>query len=288
MRYSDFQEKSNRGTFGFPIQLYYVDHTHPQYEMPLHWHMECELILILKGEFLLHVNGRALRLSKGQCAFIPAEFIHGGIPRECVYECVVFQGESFLSGSAACLNEYRSACECGRLTQTVFEPGSCAGRLADALFELMEKESAGYVFKTTGLLWQLMGEILAQSSRQSQTSQIGGASRQSARIKRVLARIRNDYSKPLTLADMARTAGLNPQYLCKVFKQVTGKTPVDYLNYYRIECAGEMLCFEYMTVTEIAYQCGFGDLSYFNRLFKRQKQMTPTQYRKTHASLWSK
>ena len=35
MRYIDYQEKSVRGTFGFPIQLYYVDYTHPQYEMPL-------------------------------------------------------------------------------------------------------------------------------------------------------------------------------------------------------------------------------------------------------------
>lgn len=49
MKYSDFQERTTRGTFGFPIQLYYVDRDHPQYEMPLHWHMECELILVLKG-----------------------------------------------------------------------------------------------------------------------------------------------------------------------------------------------------------------------------------------------
>ena len=49
MRYTGYQENKSRGTFGFPIQLYYVDANHPQYEMPFHWHMECELILVLAG-----------------------------------------------------------------------------------------------------------------------------------------------------------------------------------------------------------------------------------------------
>ena len=58
------------------------------------------------------------------------------------------------------------------------------------------------------------------------------------------------------------------------------KTPIDYLNYYRIESAAEELSASYKSVTDIALSCGFNDLSYFNRLFKRQKNMTPTAYRK--------
>lgn len=288
MKYSDFQERTTRGTFGFPIQLYYVDRDHPQYEMPLHWHMECELILVLKGVFNLYVNGKSIKLNGGQSAFIPGGFIHGGIPENCVYECVVFQMETFLGSSAKCLDEYRNACENGQIRELIFERNSRNGKLADSIFELMETESPGYVFKTTGLLWQLTGNLIETCERSDIKINTNKIYKQNARIKRVLAKIRNDYSKPIKLEDLARIAGLNPQYLCKVFKQVTGKTPIDYLNYYRIECAGEMLCFEYMTVTETALQCGFGDLSYFNRLFKRQKHMSPTEYRKKHAGLWSK
>ena len=64
MRYSGYHENKTRGTFGFPIQLYYVDNNHPQYEMPFHWHMECELILILEGEFNLTVNSVKHTLKK--------------------------------------------------------------------------------------------------------------------------------------------------------------------------------------------------------------------------------
>ena len=42
MRYLAFHERMVRGTFDFPIELYYVDALHPRYEMPFHWHMECE------------------------------------------------------------------------------------------------------------------------------------------------------------------------------------------------------------------------------------------------------
>ena len=64
---------------------------------------------------------------------------------------------------------------------------------------------------------------------------------------------------------------MNPRYFCRVFRQLTGRTPIDYLNYYRIECAAELLCAEEDSVTDIALSCGFGDPGYFARLFRRHK-----------------
>lgn len=282
MRYSDYQEKSTRGTFGFPIQLYYVDSSHPQYEMPMHWHMECELILVLKGSFRLYVNGKSGLIHAGQSAFIPSEFIHGGIPSDCIYECVVFHMESFLKSSVQCLEAYSRAFESGLINEMYFEKNSPCGALADAIFESMEKENSGYTFKTTGLLWQLTGNIIENAEKNEGKASSDKIYKRNARIKRVLTKIRSDYSKPLRLEELAREAGLNPQYLCKAFRRMTGKTPIDYLNAYRIDCAAQMLSIESMSVTEAALACGFGDLSYFNRLFKRHKSMTPTAYRKKY------
>ena len=50
MKFLASHESSTRGTFDFPIELYYVDKMHPRYEMPFHWHMEFELMLVLSGE----------------------------------------------------------------------------------------------------------------------------------------------------------------------------------------------------------------------------------------------
>ena len=263
MRYIGYHENKSRGTFGFPIQLYYVDSSHPQYEMPFHWHMECELILVLGGKFHLSINGVSHTLEKGQSVFIPSEFIHGGTPENCTYECVVFDMESFLSQSPKCIEKYNNALDSGVISEMIFE----------------SKESVAYTFTTTGLLWQLIGYIIEQKSQIAPSVQ-NTVYRKNKQIKKVLTKIRNDYSKQLTLDDLANEAQLNKQYFCRAFKQVTGKTPIDYLNYYRIECAAEQLSLSYLSITDIALACGFNDLSYFNRLFKRNKGVTPSNYRK--------
>lgn len=135
--------------------------------------------------------------------------------------------------------------------------------------KIWKRKAVAYTFATTGLLWQLIGYILEQKSQIAPSSQ-NAVYRKNKQIKKVLTKIRNDYSKPLTLDDLAEEAQLNKQYFCRAFRQATGKTPIDYLNYYRIECAAEQLSLSYVSITEIALSCGFNDLSYFNRLFKRQ------------------
>ncbi|MDO4364036.1 MAG: AraC family transcriptional regulator, partial [Clostridia bacterium] len=162
--------------------------------------------------------------------------------------------------------------------EMIFDSTSKCGKIIDELFVNMEKEGSTYTFTTTGLLWQFIGEVLEQKSP-CHTDDFDTVYRKNKQIKRVLTKIRNDYSKPLTLDDLAREAHLNSQYFCRAFKELTGKSPIDYLNYYRIECAAEQLRLPDLSVTEVALSCGFNDLSYFNRMFKRRKNMTPTQYR---------
>ena len=53
---TSFYEKKQHGTKEFPVAYYYVDHTHPQYNMPFHWHTEWELIRVRSGQLVLHVD----------------------------------------------------------------------------------------------------------------------------------------------------------------------------------------------------------------------------------------
>ena len=73
MKFLASHESSTRGTFDFPIELYYVDKMHPRYEMPFHWHMEFELMLVLSGEFSLLIDGRSYLLHKGDAGPSTAE-----------------------------------------------------------------------------------------------------------------------------------------------------------------------------------------------------------------------
>lgn len=282
MRYLASYERSVRGTFDFPIELYYVDSTHLRYEMPYHWHMEHELVLVLQGTLHLAVDGTQYDLAAGDSLMIPDGAIHGGTPDSCIYECVVFDLERFMPDASKCGTRLADLRASGARLEYRFSAGSTPATLASDLFQSMETENSGYEFTTTGLLWQLLGEILVHRLYRTTNSENLRQSHQIRAVKNVLNRIRNDYAKSLTLQDLASEAGLNPNYFCRSFRQVTGKTPMEYLNYYRIECAAELLCNTQDSITDIAFQCGFQDSSYFGRIFRRMKATTPRAYRKAH------
>ena len=89
------------------------------------------------------------------------------------------------------------------------------------------------------------------------------------------------FSEPVTLEQIAAQAEMSPRYFCRFFQELTHRSPIEYLNYYRIEQAGDRLLHSALSVTEIAYNCGFNDLSYFIRVFKRLKGVTPKKYEET-------
>ena len=71
---------------------------------------------------------------------------------------------------------------------------------------------------------------------------------------------------------------MNPKYFCRYFRSMTERTPIDYLNYYRIECACEMLSTKDISIKEVALSCGFNDESYFIKTFHKYKGITPKQF----------
>ena len=146
MKFLASHESSTRGTFDFPIELYYVDKMHPRYEMPFHWHMEFELMLVLSGEFSLLIDGRSYLLHKGDAAIISAGAVHGGTPSDCVYECVVFDMNRFLGSGSVCQAKYNALFERGAQIEPYQPVGSVTCQLIDRLFEAMEKEPEGYEF----------------------------------------------------------------------------------------------------------------------------------------------
>jgi len=99
-------------------------------------------------------------------------------------------------------------------------------------------------------------------------------------MKPVLEYIESHYSTAVTLEDLAQVAGMNPKYFCRVFRSLIHHSPVDYLNFYRIEQAANLLDSTDLPVTEVGNRCGFWESSYFTKVFKKYKGTTPAAYRR--------
>lgn len=247
--------------------------------MPLHWHLEYEIITVLRGSFSLSLDGETTLMNPGDCAVISAGVIHGGIPNECIYECLVFDLQAFLQYMPICsksLGEFLF--EPSSITG-IYKKGSTTSDIADKIFDSMECERRGYELVCIGLMWQLLGEFASSFSKfiTSETKSSG----QISKLKNVLSFMHKNYNRHITLDELARTAGMSPKYFCKVFKELTDKTPVEYLNYYRIESACEMLTLTDETITEVAMNCGFNDMSYFSKTFSKFKGISPNKFRQT-------
>ena len=148
------------------------------------------------------------------------------------------------------------------------------------LLDAMHFRQPGYEFLAQGLLFQMIGLIL-QHHLYSHTEEPGRkTTEQLLSLKNAMAFIQENYSQKITLAQLAKAAGMSPKYFCSFFYDMTQKTPVEYLNFYRIECACEQLLSTEDTVTEIAFSCGFNDVSYFTKTFRKYTDTTPLLYRR--------
>ena len=94
-------------------------------------------------------------------------------------------------------------------------------------------------------------------------------------FKKIMEYIDGHYQEDIRLADLAACVNMTPNYFCRYFKEITHRSPMDYLNYYRVEAACERLAYTDKTVSEIAYECGFQDASYFVKVFRHYKNLTP-------------
>ncbi len=283
-----YNELIERGTEHFPIELYLVDKNHSRYEMSSHWHNEIELIRIISGKLNVKLNSREYLAEKNDIIFVNPETIHGAMPvGECVYECIVMRFDVLNAADEDCrffidsllnnkilVNEYNH---------------NAPPKFSDSmnyLFDSMRKVSPGYKFSVISALYNLIGAIIDNNMYTSVSSgQKLHGSKNLPKLKRVLSYIRENYDKPITLQLMAERANMSQKYFCAFFKEMTKKTPMEYLILYRIECAARKLLKSDMSVTDIALSCGFNDLSYFIKTFRRIKGIPPAKFRQRQNKL---
>ncbi len=103
----------------------------------------------------------------------------------------------------------------------------------------------------------------------------------SRRILKVQEAISRDYAKPIYLGDMASLAGMTPTAFSRFFKLRTGRTLSEYIIDVRIGHAARALV-DTTKIAEVCYECGFNNISNFNRIFKRKKGCTPKVFRESY------
>ena len=277
-----FHEKEEHGSLDFPVEYHYINQEHPRYNMPYHWHKEWELIRIKKGTFSILVENQEFHAVAGDILLISSGMLHGGYPSDCVYECLLFDLHALYRNIDFTKSHLRPFYR-NQFQPHIFFPGYHTEfyPVTDELFSSFQ--TPFFELVTLSNITRLFTILLQNHAYTEIESDVPDHSKRIRQIMPVMEYIEAHFQEHITVPMLADVIGMSPKYFNRFFHSITHQTPIDYVNYYRIEQAANILSSTENSITEIGQDCGFCDSSHFIKTFKRYKDMTPLQYRKKNS-----
>lgn len=250
------------------------------------------LYLIDKGSASVYMNRKKYELREGDMFIIPKFTFH-------TYECVEYMSHyyiCFLDQLIGGKNLFEYAdiqykirateldkCLMERFLELnpdchIADPDPKAYDNRPELFSI-NRENANLVFKndleSNGILLQLFSKFLGKNSRP-----VTKAKNPYKRMIKVFNYINNNLNKNIHVAELSEIMCMTPDHFTRIFKNLNGMTPNQYLQFKRIERAQTLMLSSEMNIKEIAEEIGIPNLSQFSKLFHKQTGMSPSLYLK--------
>lgn len=258
-----------------------------EFTFPIHVHNEYELNFIENGTGAKRVVGDSIEdIDDLELTLITgSELEHGWLNHKCkskeIKEITIQFHADLLNSHLLQKNQFQSVKEMfERATYGLTFSRQVILKMKDRLYELgSEHQGAHSVLSLFAILYDLS---LMPSSMRELSSRSFSANAQnyhSRRVKRVYDFMLENFSQDIKLSDIASLVGMTETAFSRFLKQRTGKSFIDSLNDIRLGHATRMLVGTTHSVAEIAMNCGFNNLSNFNRIFKKKKGCTPREFR---------
>lgn len=143
-----------------------------------------------------------------------------------------------------------------------------------------KNKQPGYKFVLQGLNLQIAVNILREIRNNSnKKTPIPGNYKDARVVRKVIDFLETNYHKDFSLDDLAKEVNYSPFHLIRIFKNGTGKTPFEYLQYIKILKAKEILQNSEKTITEVCFEAGFNNRSHFISVFKKNVGVPPSSFR---------
>lgn len=294
------KEKQSHGTRLFPCAYYHFSNLSYRLRVRHHWHEEVEVVYLQHGSYKLDINMEPYGTDQECFLFLNSGELHSlrSVSVEFDEQAIVFSPSMLLFHNYDSIDESillplaQNKLTFPRfLDQTSpFFPAfrSCYQQISRIFLKSNETLVTGEQILTDNVIAQLQIKagilqligILMEAGLMRQSP--GSESQKITAIKTVLSYITEHYQEKLYVQDLASQINMNEQYFCRFFKRSIGKTPIDYINDYRLNKVIRLLETGDAPVTEVCLECGFNNMGNFQRLFKRKTGTTPLQYRKLY------
>ena len=250
-----------------------------------HWHSELELIVIKKGVGIVWVDLQCYKVVAGDIIFVQSGGIHSieQYQEETMEYENIFFPLSLLEGKKedGCTGKYLEPFAQGKY--------KCPTHISSSepyhhqVWSHVERLDSQNKIKAFGYELFIKSELLALFATLVTQGKIVSKKEPTQvvdKVKEIVDYIDTRYNQPITVEQVAKYVGFSTSHFMRFFRENMGTTMVDYLTTFRLEKASRLLLQTDKTVLAISLDCGFSNLSYFNRVFKRKYRKTPSAYRR--------
>ncbi len=253
-----------------------------------HLHPEYELVFIKSGQGSIQIDSHHEDYQNGLLIFLGPNIPHmpfGNKQFNNNIEVVIQFPESFITEKLAHFPEFEEILSFVKKAKNgiVFSPETHK-KLQSSFLKFAKQNNTQKLLNVIDTLYQL------SISKNQRTILKGILSldinkHSLERVSKVYQYVNDHYDEEIRSENLAKQLGLTPNSFCRIFKTVTNRNFIDFLNEFRIKKAQEHFEHNNTSISEAMYLCGFNDPSYFSRQFKKYSGLTPSNfiYRLNHS-----
>lgn len=268
--------------------FYIVERYKTQFTYPIHRHKEFELNFVENGEGVVRIVGDSIEtISNFDLVLIGCENLeHAWEQGECestsIREITIQFSSDIFSDSLLLRNQFDSIRKMlDRAKRGVSFSTTSIMKVYSLLDTLSSKEGFDQFMTILRILHELSKCEGSQTLCNTTFAKVEHNA-DSRRVAKIDNYISSHYREQIRLSTLADLVGMTPPAFSRFFKLRTGSNLSDYITDIRLGAASRLLVDSTMGISEICYQCGFNNLSNFNRIFKKRKNITPKEFREIY------
>lgn len=276
-----YQHITNQGNTSFSIEKF--DNNRICSHKGLHFHHSYEIVFIKNGKGKIIVDNKSHEYENGALIFLGPCLPHFSFSNNTFddnYEVVIHFDREFVEKRIKRIPEFSTLIPFIQKSEQVILYNPDFKEKQTAIFEAIVKLSP---IEQLASIFNLLCKFSIASNYQYLLAKpLPNFYSNNKQSKVIFDFINENYSNRISTKDVAQHVNMTTNSFCKVFKKLTNKPFVTYLNEYRIHRAVELIENKEDNISEIAFQCGFENLSYFSKIFSQVKNISPRKYKKNY------
>jgi AraC-like DNA-binding protein len=265
---SSFYENHFHKDPNFPIIFHLDSLSYNHNSFAMHWHENIELLYFIEGTANVTSDTTQLQANTGDIVIINSNNLHEihSVTPYCSYYCLIVD-KTFCDSYSLFI---------GDITFKDLVNDSMLREYFDVIIQEMLNSKSHYKTAVKSAILSILVHLCRYYAVNHTTISHSRGNNKLDMVKAVISHVKTHYKDGLSIDEICSHIGFSKYYCCHTFKEITGRTIVDYINFLRCSHAQKLLSSGKYNVSESAELSGFNNLSYFSKMYKKHMGKSPS------------